>query len=105
MCHPVTCGRLLLDTSISAPSSSSAQVVANNPLCGWTRDTPLGITLQAGASHHSECHLAYRYEHFVSVMPAPLASTGLPILLRYQPDDRGRHFLLAGPSARVAANY
>jgi hypothetical protein len=88
----VGCGRLLWDISISAPFSSFAQVVANNPICGWTRDTLLGVTPQAGAACNTDNRLVGRNEHVVNTKFALLAPTWLPILLRYQPVDRGRPF-------------
>jgi hypothetical protein len=91
--HPVDRGRLLLDTSMLAPSSTSARVVANNPICVRTTNSTLpGITLQAGATRNTDNRLVGRNEHVVNNMFAPLALTWLPILLRYQPVDRGRPF-------------
>jgi hypothetical protein len=91
--HPVDRGRLLLDTSMFAPSSTPARVVANIPMSVWTRNrTLLGITPQAGAARNTDNRLVGRNEHVVNTMSAPLALTWLPILLRYQPVDRGRPF-------------
>jgi hypothetical protein len=99
--HPVTHGwRLLLGTSILAPSSSTAQIVANNPLFNWV--ILLGISVQVGAARHTDHSFAGQNKHFVSVLPAFLVSAWLPVLLRYQPVDRGRHLLLLGPSTPIS---
>ncbi|KAI2501343.1 hypothetical protein MHU86_13141 [Fragilaria crotonensis] len=93
---PVDRGRLLLDTSRLAPSSTSTRVVANNPICVRTTNSTLpGITTpQAGIACNTDNRLVRRNEHVVNTKFAPLASTWLPILLRYQPVDRGRCHLL-----------
>jgi hypothetical protein len=89
--HPADRGRLLLHTSMLAPSSTSAPVAANNPICMWTSNSTLpGITPQAGAARNTNNRLVGFNEHIVNAMSAPLAVTWLPILLRYQPFDRGR---------------
>ncbi len=86
----------------------SAQLVTSNPLCRCTRDTSLGITLQASATCLIDNDSADRNEHFVSAMPAALVSKWLPILLRYQPVDRGRHLLQAmlfAPLSRLHSKF
>ena len=81
--HPVDRGRLLLDTSMLGPSSTSARVVANNPIYQCTRDALLGITPHAGAARHTDNCLDGCDEHAVNAMSSPLVSTWLPILLKY----------------------
>lgn len=104
--HLVDCGRFIMDLSKLAPFLSPAQVVANNFICERISDTLPGITTQAGAARNTDKRSVRRIEHVVNTMPAPLASIWLPVLLKYQPIDRGRHFcqvaLMRPTSVRLA---
>jgi hypothetical protein len=64
---------------------------------GGTADHLIGITPQTVATRKTDNRSVGRSEHTVDPMPAPLASISLPILLRYQPVDRGR--LLPNPGS------